>query len=321
MLAGRYAIVGQSQAIRKVVADADRLASVPRPVLIRGERGTGKELIAARLHYSGSRAGAAFVTVNCGELTQELLSAELFGHEKGAFTGADETRLGKLEQADGGTLFLDEVANMSPRFQEHILRVIEYQQFTRVRGTGPINVDVRVLAATNADIETMLASGEFRHDLYDRLAFAVIEVPPLRKRREDIPLLIQHFERSFLREIPNLDWQGFSPEAIEEMCDYYWPGNIRQLRNLVERVMILDHDGYVQVHELPPEITSLGSAGQTFPERVAAFEQQQLLGALKSANFSLVDAARSLGLTYDQFRYYYRKYKLRRFMPAGEKRR
>lgn len=312
-------IVGRSVAIREVIAQAERLASVPRPVLIRGERGTGKELIAARLHTAGSRAGGPFVCVNCGAITDELLSAELFGHEKGAFTGADQARSGKLEQADGGTLFLDEVANMSPRFQEHVLRVIEYQQFTRVRGCEPVHVDVRVLAATNADLEGMIAADAFRSDLYDRLSFATIDVPPLRHRREDIPLLVRHFEQAFLRELPNLAWQGFDPAAMAELEAYYWPGNIRQLRNLVERMMILDRDGYVTVEELPPEITAVSAPGETFTERVAAYEQQLLLSALKSHGYRMTEAAASLGLTYDQFRYYVKKYDLRRGTgPTGQ---
>ena len=318
ILDGALQIVGHSEAIRAVLEQADRLAGVPRPVLIRGERGTGKELVAARLHYAGPRGGRALVCVNCGSMTDELLSAELFGHEKGAFTGADQARTGKFEQADGGTLFLDEIGNMSPRFQEHVLRVIEYQQFTRVRGSEPVNVNVRVVAATNADLDSMIASGAFRQDLYDRLAFAVIEVPPLRKRREDIPLLVAHFEKALLREMPNLAWAGFWPQAMDELCNYYWPGNVRQLRNLVERLMIMDHDGPVGVHELPAEVTALAAAGGTFEQRVSAFQQQLLLGALKQANFRLGEAAKSLGLSYEQMRYWCRKFGLRQYETGGE---
>jgi DNA-binding NtrC family response regulator len=164
----------------------------------------------------------------------------------------------------------------------------------------------------------MIRAEEFRQDLHDRLAFAVIDVPPLRKRRHDIPLLVAHFEQAFLREMPNLAWQGFSEPAMRELCNYYWPGNVRQLRNLVERLMIMDHDGAVQVADLPPEVIAVSAPGETFTERVAAFEQQLLLAALRAADFRLTEAAESLGLTYDQFRYWYRKYNLRRFDPGGE---
>jgi transcriptional regulator with GAF, ATPase, and Fis domain len=168
---------------------ADRLASVARPVLIRGERGTGKELLARRIHEAGSRADKPFITINCGAFGGDLLRSELFGHEKGSFTGANELRRGKLEQADGGTLFLDEVGNMSMEFQEKILRVVEYQEFERTGGTTAIKVDVRIVAATNADLELEIGEGNFRADLYDRLSFATLTPPPLRKRRSDIPLL------------------------------------------------------------------------------------------------------------------------------------
>ncbi len=302
-------IVGSHPALQKVLRQAEQLASVARPLLIRGERGTGKELIARHLYTSGAFAGKPFVPVNCGAFGGDLLRSELFGHEKGAFTGATAQRAGKLEQADGGILFLDEIGNMSTEFQEKILRVVEYQEFERVGGTGQLRVDVRVVAATNADLERLIDAGDFRADLYDRLSFAVLEVPPLRQRRGDIPELITHFARALAEEMPSMEWRSFSLEAVEAMQEYYWPGNIRQLKNVVEQLYILGdgEDEEIRVDELPADIIARDAVGQSFDEQVDAFQRQLLGRALRENGNCQKDAAALLGLTYDRFRHLYKK--------------
>jgi DNA-binding NtrC family response regulator len=303
------AIVGEHPAITQVLEQADRLASVPRPVLVRGERGTGKELVARRLHAGGERRDGPFVTVNCGALGGDLLRSELFGHEAGSFTGAQKRHTGKLEQADGGTLFLDEVGNMSTDFQEKLLRVVEYQEFERTGGGETVRVDVRVVAATNADLEEMIRDGEFRADLYDRLSFATLEVPPLRQRRSDIPLLIEHFARALAAEMPGMEWRALSAAALEELVTYYWPGNVRQLRNVIEHLYIMSagEAEEIQPGELPAEITAVEVAGAGFDEQVEAFQRRLLSEALRQARGNQKEAAALLELTYDRFRHFYRK--------------
>jgi DNA-binding NtrC family response regulator len=302
--------VGSSQTFTAVVQEARKLAKIPRPILIRGERGTGKELLARYIHQESGRADNPYIVVNCAAYQEELFVAEMFGYEKGAFTGAVESKPGKLELANKGSLFLDEVANMSRKAQEKLLRVLEYQRFERVGGNRSIEVDVRVIAATNAPLEEMMERGEFLHDLYDRLCFAELTLPPLRKRREDIPALIEHFVAQLHKEIPDLEVKTFTPAAIKELQAYHWPGNIRELKNIVERYYISDEDGIIQASELPLEITSLEPLGGTFYDKVKAYEKTLLLNALKDANGSQRLAAKSLGMTYDQFRHCYKKYKL-----------
>ncbi|NLT65467.1 MAG: sigma 54-interacting transcriptional regulator [Acidobacteria bacterium] len=301
---------GNSPVFLAVVEQARKLAGIPRPLLIRGERGTGKELLARYIHRQSDRSEKPYVVVNCAAFEDQLIVSEMFGYEKGAFTGALETRAGRFELADGGTLFLDEVANMSRQAQEKLLRVIEYQKFERLGGTRSIKVNVRIIAATNADLEEMMKSGEFLRDLYDRLCFAELVLPPLRKRREDIPLLIMHFVRLLHNEMPNLEEKTFSPVAIADMQAYHWPGNIRQLKNIVERLYISDEDCLIQASELPLEITTIEPIHGTFEEKVRAYEKTLLLNALKEKLGNQRSAAESLGMTYDQFRHYYRKYKL-----------
>ena len=230
----RYQLIGSSQLMVELSNKIEALASIPRPVLIRGERGTGKELVAAQIHYLGERASHPFVVVNCAAVAEHLLESELFGHEKGAFTGAESRRIGRFEMADGGTLFLDEIGNMSVAFQEKVLRVIEYQRFERVRGTETIHVNVRVVAATNADIEDMMAHGRFREDLYDRLTFQTIHTPPLRAHPQDVPELAGHFLLCFKGEVPNIRPTGFSEDALDKLARHDWPGNVRELKNVVE---------------------------------------------------------------------------------------
>jgi DNA-binding NtrC family response regulator len=255
----RYRIVGEHPAFQKVLTEARKLASIPRPVLVVGERGTGKEMVAATMHFAGTRARAPFITVNCAAFQGTLLEAELFGHEKGAFTGADKRRLGRFEMADGGTLFLDEIGNMAPEFQDKILRIIEYQEFERVRGTETIKVDVRVIAGTNADLKQMMADGKFRADLYDRLTFATLQVPPLRERGSDIRALVKHFVQQMCHEVPDLAAKDFSPEAIKVLEGYRWPGNVRELRNVVERMLCMGPND--------PVLPTDGSSGSCWPTR------------------------------------------------------
>ena len=286
------------------------MARIPRPVLIRGERGTGKELLARFVHAHSPRSARPYVIVNCGAFHEDLLIANLFGHERGAFTGATQQRLGLFERADGGTLFLDEVANLSLTAQRRLHRVVEYQTFRRVGGTATIQVDVRIVAATNARLERLIERGEFMPDLYDRLGFAELLLPPLRNRQEDIPLLIGHFIRKLHEEIPDLGRAEFTEQAVDALRAYRWPGNIRELKNVIERLYLSDRDRVIQAAELPAEITAREPIRGSFKEKVRAFEISLLRGALRDARGNQREAARSVGLTYDQFRHYYKKYDL-----------
>ncbi|MFQ5633549.1 MAG: sigma 54-interacting transcriptional regulator, partial [bacterium] len=276
--------VGESSAFIDIVNQASIFAKVNRPILIRGERGTGKELIAKFIHQYSKRDQNNYVAVNCAAFQDELFLAEMFGHEKGAFTGAIDSKPGKLELANKGSLFLDEIANLTRTAQEKLLRVIEYQTFERIGGTQVIEVDVRIIAATNAPLDKMMKSGEFLPDLYDRLCFAELTLPPLRKRREDIPMLINHIVEQLHNEIPDLEHKIFTPSAVKELQAYYWPGNIRQLKNIVERLYIFDEDGIIHASELPLEITAVEPLGNTFHENVKAYEKTLLTNALKDCH-------------------------------------
>lgn len=302
--------VGKSPAYIEVIHQAQIFARVPRPILIRGERGTGKELLARYIHQVSNRADQPYIPVNCAAFHEELFLSEMFGHEKGAFTGADRQKPGKLELAHSGTLFLDEVANMSLAAQEKLLRVIEYQHFERVGGITAVDVDVRIIAATNAPLEEMMANKEFLPDLYDRLCFAELTLPPLRKRRDDIPLLMEHIIEHLHKEIPNLERKRFTASAINELQAYHWPGNIRQLKNIVERIYIFDEDGVIHASELPMEITAIEPPGTTFYEKIRAYEITLLCNALKDCQGNQRKAAERLGMSYDQFRHFYKKYEL-----------
>jgi DNA-binding NtrC family response regulator len=302
--------IGESRSFLEVVEQARELAKIPRPILIRGERGTGKELLAHFIHTSSPRRKNPYLIVNCGAFQEELFVSHLFGHEKGAFTGATERRIGLFERANGGTLFLDEVANLSLNAQARLHRVVEYQTFQRVGGSTRIEVDVRVIAATNAQLDEMIESGEFMPDLYDRLSFADITLPPLRKRREDIPLLIDHFIQELHKEIPDLGTAEFTETAVRELTAYHWPGNIRELKNVIERLYVCDRDRVIRPSELPLEITTTEPIRGTFEQKIRAFEKALLLGALKDTKGNQKAAAKQLGMTYDQFRHYYKKYRL-----------
>lgn len=228
-------LLGESPAFMALAEQISRVAPLDRPVLVIGERGTGKELVAARLHFLSRRWGASFVKLNCAALAESLLETELFGHEAGAFTGAVKRRSGRFELADGGSLFLDEIASASQAVQEKLLRAIEYGAFERVGGNTTLNVDVRVIGATNEDLPAAAAEGRFRADLLDRLAFEVITLPPLRARPEDIPLLAGHFGREMANEMDWPQFPGFSEQGMERLLTHDWPGNVRELRNVVER--------------------------------------------------------------------------------------
>jgi len=306
----RYTLVGRSPTLARVLEQVEAVAPVPRPVLIRGERGTGKELIAAQVHFRSPRSDGPFVTVNCAALTGGLLESELFGHEKGAFTGADSRRQGRFELADGGTLFFDEIGNMAPEFQEKVLRVLEYQEFERVGGSETVRVDVRVIAATNADLGELMREGRFRRDLYDRLAFAEITVPPLRERVEDIPLLIEHFQQQLLREVPGLPARTFSKEAVARLRGHAWPGNVRELRNVVEWAISTAPAKVIEPRHLRFGEEEPSTESGSFDERVEAYQRRLLREALRQVRYNQRRASELLGMTYDQFRHYYRKFRL-----------
>ena len=228
-------LIGQSRVFLDALDHASRVAEIDRPVLVVGERGSGKELFASRIHFLSSRWDGPLVKVNCAAMNEELLESELFGHEAGAFTGASRRRKGRFDRAEGGTLFLDEIASASLRVQEKLLRVIEYGEYERVGGEETLSADVRVVAAANADLRARARDGGFRADLLDRLAFDVVAAPPLRKRREDIPLLAAHFASAILAEIGAGPFPGFSPQALAALQGHDWPGNVRELKNAAER--------------------------------------------------------------------------------------
>ena len=243
-------LLGQSNSFLEVLEHVSQVAQLDKPVLIIGERGTGKELIAARLHYLSSRWDQNYVKLNCAALNENLLESELFGHESGAFTGAGKRHEGRFERADGGTLFLDELANTSGLIQEKLLRVIEYGEFERVGGKSTIRVNTRLVCATNEDLPSLAEQGEFRSDLLDRLAFDVITLPPLRERRDDIMLLAESFAINMARDMQWELFSGFTRKAQETLLDYHWPGNIRELKNVVERSVYRAANPHIPVHDI-----------------------------------------------------------------------
>ncbi len=320
---------------RAMLAQVSQLAVLDRPVLVVGERGSGKELIAARLTYLSPRWDKPFLTVNCAALAESLLDSELFGHEAGAFTGAARRRLSRFELADGGTLFLDEIASASLAVQEKVLRVIEYGTFARVGGNDTLNTDVRVIAAANADLPALAAQGRFRSDLLDRLAFDVVTVPPLRARREDIALLAEHFARVMTRALNRPYFAGFSPAAMAALDAHPWPGNVRELKNVVERSLyrwpqpdepldriILDpfaspwRPAATAPAPLPPPSPATASDAP-FAERVREFERVLLREALAANDGNQRRTARVLGLTYHQLRHMLRKHKIVPLTPRS----
>ena len=317
----RWQIVGESEAMRQVMVKVERVAPVPRPVLVLGPRGTGKELVARAIHYLSPRASEPFVTINCAAVPESLLESELFGHEEGAFTGATKQKEGKFELADGGTLFLDEIGNMSLEFQAKILRVLEYQRFERVAGSESIQVNVRVIAATNLDLKQAMLDGRFRPDLYDRLAFEVVHLPALHARMQDVPVLAAYFLAQFRSEVAGITVSELSADAIDRLMMYDFPGNVRELKNVVERAVYRASGTVLTAADvdaaMPPDSVALPAGSQfvddptrPLPDRVDAFELWLCKDALERTRYRQKDAAALLGLTYDQFRQRYRKYGL-----------
>jgi psp operon transcriptional activator len=322
--------LGQSEVFLEFQERLSKVAPIDRPVLLIGERGTGKELAASRLHFLSKRWKGPLVALNCSALTPSLIESELFGYEKGAFTGAEHRRTGRFEAANRGTLLLDEIGNIPMEVQEKILRVVEYGTFERVGSSQSIEADVRIIAATNADLMVLATEGRFKQDLLDRLSFEVLFLPPLRERKEDILLLANHFAARMAFELRREEIPQFSDESISALETYAWPGNVRELKNVVERAVYRSDSPFIteivfdpfrftpEEHGLPDEAgflveTDTPSIGDLMnkPLRAAVHELEVLLlkKALKETRFNQRKAARILGLTYDQFRGLYRKFR------------
>ncbi len=300
----RFELVGRSFAMNSLVERIEKVASTPARVLITGENGTGKELVARALHRGSARAGGPFVEVNCAAIPSELIESELFGHMKGSFTGAISDRPGKFEQADGGTLFLDEIGDMSLAAQAKVLRVLEDNEVTRIGGSKRISVNVRVLAATNKDLTAEIPAGRFREDLFYRLNVVPIKVPALRERRDDVPLLIQHF-LNVLSEREGMAPRAISPDAVARLESLEWPGNVRELRNTIERLLILASGPKITVGDVerlvgqrPAEVTSMGALAEctTFEEFKQAAERAFLLVKLRAFDWNVSETARALDM-------------------------
>jgi len=327
-------IIGESPAFLEMLEHVSRAAPLSKPVLVVGERGTGKELIASRLHFLSGRWDQPLIKVNCATLTESILESELFGHDAGAFTGALKVHVGHFERADGGTLVLDELATISLRMQEKILRVIEYGELQRVGGSETIQVDVRIVGATNADLQALAAQGTFRVDLLDRLAFDVITVPPLRDRPDDILPLAHAFAINMVSELKQEYFAGFTSLIASSLLKYDWPGNVRELKNAIERSVYRAGEGGQKIDKIafdPFESPFRLRSGQVesaanvvvgrrkkmllptnFKERVRETEKELLQAALQKARFNQRMAANLLSLSYDQLRGKIRKYGLDR---------
>lgn len=322
-------LLGEANSFIEVLEQVSRLAPIDKPVLIIGERGTGKELIANRLHYLSSRWQGPFISLNCAALNENLLDSELFGHEAGAFTGAQKRHPGRFERADGGTLFLDELATAPMLVQEKLLRVIEYGELERVGGSQPLQVNVRLVCATNADLPQMVQEGTFRADLLDRLAFDVVLLPPLRQRQSDIMLMADHFAIQMCRELHLPLFPGFTEHARDVLMNYGWPGNIRELKNVVERsvyrhgssdtpldTIILDPFRRDVSEKAPApkqenRVTSLPGLPLDLRQFQLDQEKSLLEQSLQQAEFNQKRAAERLGLTYHQLRALLKKHQIR----------
>ena len=299
-------IIGQSKAIRDVFKLVDKVANTDSTVMIYGESGTGKELIARAIHENSHRRDNPLIPVNCGAIPEELLESELFGHEKGAFTSAIRTRIGRFELSDGGTIFLDEIADMSPKLQVKILRVLQEHKIERIGGTKTIEVDIRVITATNKNLRQAMEASRFREDLFYRLNVIPVTVPPLRERRADIPKLAEHFLNKF-KQSRGANVKGLTPESMEKLLHYSWPGNIRELENIIERMVILAENDILGLEDLPPRISqitptaspSVGDIpeeGIDFNAVISDLENKLLLQALERSNWVKNKAAKLLNL-------------------------
>ena len=294
-------LIGHSVAMGAVYELIAQVADTETVVLIRGESGTGKELVANAIHRNSARASGSFVKVNCAALSESLLESELFGHEEGAYTGAVRQRLGRFELADGGTLFLDEVSELARTTQAKLLRVLQSYEFERLGGTETIKVDVRVLAATNADLEERVEQGRFREDLYYRLNVVPLFLPPLRDRREDIPLLVHSFVRRFAKR-NRKDVTDITPEALGRLCRFAWPGNVRQLENCIERMVVTARTRVLDVEDLPPEILPplepSGASASSFAVgmTMTQLEERAIRATLRATGGNRKEAARILGI-------------------------
>jgi DNA-binding NtrC family response regulator len=321
-------IIGISEPMEEVFEAIRRVADSNATVILRGESGTGKELVAKAIHYNSSRHAGPFISVNCAALPEGLIEAELFGHEKGAFTGAQLMVEGRFERADGGTLFLDEIGALGLPLQSKLLRVLEEREITRLGGRNAIKVNIRLISATNENLEDAIATDRFREDLYYRINVVPINLPPLRDRREDIPLLIEHFSRRFFEE-NGIQKKRFDTEALHYLMGYGWKGNVRELENLIQRLILMTDGETIRAADLPPHILNQELAFQpsaknqsdrpfpTFPEgglnldrEVARYEYDLVRAALAHAGSVKIKAAELLGLNKDRMKYLCKKYKL-----------
>ena len=293
-------IIGNSNAMRELYRAIHQVSQSDTTVLIRGDSGTGKELVAHAIHYASPRSAGPFIKVNCAALNESLLESELFGHEKGAFTGAIQARKGRIEEADGGTLFLDEIGDFSPATQVKLLRVLQERQFERVGSNRTQEANVRILCATNRDLEAAVEAGSFRQDLYYRVNVFPIFLPPLRERKDDILLLADHFVEKYSRRLGK-DVRRISTPAINMMVIYHWPGNGRELENCIERAALLSTDAVIHAHHLPPTLQTSDASDTvgvgTLSERVELFERDIIVDALKRTDGNISAAARDLGTT------------------------
>jgi len=302
-------LVGESPQIGEIKRSIDQLATTRAAVLILGETGTGKELVARAIHYRSARRDRPFVRVNCAVFNDNLLESELFGHEKGAYTGADKRRLGRFEMAHTGTIFLDEVGDLSVMAQAKLLRVLQEQEFERLGGTETISVDVRVVAATNRNLAEEIRKGTFREDLFYRLSVVPIQLPPLRERKGDIPPLLTHFLGKYADD-NHKHIDGFSQESLDQLLRYDWPGNVRELENVVERGVVLTSTPEIPASSLPFSVEATSHSGAELTDRVETFERRLISEALATAAGNTTRAAASLGLSRSTLRYKIEKYGL-----------
>jgi two-component system nitrogen regulation response regulator NtrX len=300
---GKHEIVWSGETMKKLMAQIERVAASETRVCILGETGTGKELVARTLHERSSRATGPFITLNCAAVPAELIESELFGHEKGSFTGAAGRHVGKFEQAEGGTIFLDEIGDMPVPMQAKLLRVLEEGEVERIGGDKPVRVDVRVVVATHRNLESLVHEGKFRQDLFHRVYVFPVVLPPLRERTEDIPALIEHFARQVCAQN---NWKPipFSPQAIQVLQSYPWPGNVRELRNTIERLMLMATDGSVTEETVALTLPQASSSGGTalfassgpLADRVQQYEREVILAELKRNQNHITNTAKALGL-------------------------